>query len=147
MNSQLITNFRQYHAGNGYQNNKTTEQAPSYKDALNEIKNGKKIGHWSWYIMPTNKGSRAHQNKFKLSNNQNLINYIHNKILRSHYIEFMETVYQQLTNGIDPEILLMSKVDVRKAYESAVLFKRVSTKIGDVDIEKSATQVVLELQP
>ena len=56
MTSSIIEDFVQYHKGYGILPNDTI--APSFEKALSEIKKGKKVSHWAWYIIPINK---AHQ--------------------------------------------------------------------------------------
>ncbi len=61
-----INIFKMYHNGQGKLMNNTN--APSFKTAMKEMNSNQgKQGHWSWYIMPTNKGSRQFNNKFKLT--------------------------------------------------------------------------------
>lgn len=117
-----LDDFKKYQEGQGTLNNETL---PNFERALLEIKAGAKTGHWSWYVMPTDKSSRAFQNKFKLNRDEALA-YIHDSTLRNRYLRFMSTVSNQLNKGIEPNVLLMSMTDVRKAYNSASLFKEVS---------------------
>lgn len=137
--------FRLYHEGKGILMNNT--HAPSFNVAMNELKSDKgKQGHWSWYIFPTNKGSRQFGNMFKLTNSE-AKEYIANKYLRNHYIQFMSTVSTQLDKGMHPRDLLMSNVDVRKTFNSATLFKKISGGNDDDDIRKVTTKIITQLEP
>lgn len=112
-----------------YQNG--TPDFPSFEEALKEIKNGRKTGHWSWYVFPTDKASRAFGNLFKLSD-QEAIAYMQDKTLHNRYVRFMREVSRQLNQGVDARTLLMSNVDVRKAHDSAALFERLAPKQGEL---------------
>lgn len=113
-----------------YQNGGTPDY-PSFEEALQEIKNGRKTGHWSWYVFPTDKPSRAFGNMFKLSDPE-AIAYMQDKTLHNRYLRFMREVSRQLNQGIDARTLLMSNVDVRKARDSAALFERLAPKHGEL---------------
>lgn len=105
------------------------EYYQSFGEAMKEIKGGRKTGHWSWYVFPTNKPSRAFQNKFTLSENE-VIAYLNDRVLRERYIRFMTEVSKQLQNDeTDPRTLLMSNVDVRKVLDSAELFSRYDKEV------------------
>ena len=123
----IIEDFVQYHKGYGILPNDTI--APSFEKALNEIKNGKKISHWVWYIIPINKPSRTFKHKFALENEEQMKSYISNPLLYNNYITFLTTVVEQLKE-IEPIDLLNSQVDVNKLYESVSLFNKYSSNDG-----------------
>lgn len=126
-----------------FQNGTVHEQEyyPSFNEAIQEIKAGRKTGHWSWYVFPTDKPSRAFQNKFKLSENETQA-YLSDRVLRDRYLRFMREVSKQLNDkNVDPRTLLMSNVDVRKVLNSAELFSRFDKEIKDAtkDVRKRLT--------
>ena len=140
-----INDFIKYHKGYGKLADNTN--APDFKTAMKELNSKKgKQGHWSWYIFPTNKGSRQFNDKFKLSPTEVKL-YLSNPMLRDHYARFMLKVSKRLDDGMDPRTLLMSNVDVRKTYDSAQLFKRVANKTKDVPIYIITKAVILRLNP
>jgi len=124
MSLNIIEDFVQYHEGNGILPNDTI--APSFEKALSEIKNGKKVSHWAWYIIPINKPSRTFKHKFALENEKQMKAYITNPFLYNNYIIFLTTVVEQLKE-IEAIDLLNSQVDVNKLYESVSLFNKYSS--------------------
>ena len=122
--STIIEDFVQYHKGDGFLPNDTI--APSFETALNEIKNGKKISHWAWYIIPINKPSRTFKHKFALEKQEQIEEYISNPLLYNNYIIFLTTVIEQLKE-IEPIDLLNSQIDVNKLNESVSLFNKYSS--------------------
>lgn len=123
MHSKL-DEFKRFQNGHGTIHD---EPAASFNQAMREIRAGQKTGHWSWYVFPTNKPSRAFNNKFALKTEEALA-YLDDAVLRKRYVQFMEAVSDQLNRGADPRTLLMSNVDVHKAYDSAVFFKNLTQK-------------------
>lgn len=117
-----LNEFKRFQNGHGIIHD---EPAASFNQAMREIRAGQKTGHWSWYVFPTNKPSRAFNNKFALKTDEALA-YMDDTVLRKRYVQFMEAVSEQLKRGADPHTLLMSNVDVRKAYDSAVFFKNLA---------------------
>jgi len=101
-----------------------------------------KQSHWSWYIIPTNKNSRQFGDAFKLTF-QEATAYLSDRTLRDHYVRFMSRVVKRLDDGIPPRALLMSDVDVRKTYESAVLFKRVALE-ENAHLVTGVTEAVIQ---
>ena len=124
MTSTIIEDFVQYHKGYGILPNNTI--APSFEKALNEIKKGKKVSHWAWYIIPINKPSRTFRHKFALENEEQIEEYISTPLLYHNYINFLTSVIEQLKET-EPIDLLNSQVDVNKLYESASLFNKYSS--------------------
>jgi uncharacterized protein (DUF1810 family) len=63
-------------------------QEPDYTQALNEIKNGKKIGHWMWYIFPQLLGLGKSQNslRYGIRNFQEAIDYLNHPVLGQRLI-------------------------------------------------------------
>ena len=140
-----INIFKMYHNGQGKLMNNTN--APSFKTAMKEMNSNQgKQGHWSWYIMPTNKGSRQFNNKFKLTPTDAVV-FLSDPLLRENYVHFMLKVSKRLDDGMDPQTLLMSNVDVRKTFDSATFFKRISKKTNDMVVYAVTNAVVDRLNP
>jgi uncharacterized protein (DUF1810 family) len=137
--------FKKYHNGKGKLMDGTN--APSFRTAMKELNNVKgKQSHWSWYIIPTTKGSRQFNDTFRLSP-KDAVDYLSDTTLREHYVHFMLRVAKRLDEGMHPRALLMSTVDVRKTYDSAVLFKRVSKKRNDMVVYAITEAVIARLKP
>ena len=65
-----------------------------YKQALEEVKNGKKINHWIWYIFPQlrclGRSSRAYY--YGISNRVEAERYLNNHVLGSRIREITEAL-------------------------------------------------------
>ena len=104
-----------------------------YQTALYELQAGCKKTHWIWYIFPKrrpddNKGSQYTQ-YYGLSDGAEATRYLHHPILGPRLAEITAVVYTQLIDKkIDPEVLLMWDVDVKKVRSCMKLFIRVGKK-------------------
>lgn len=100
------------------------ERYPSYQRALYEITvQKKKITHWIWYIIPYDQPSRQHKDLFVL-NEKNVSLYLQNEQLRNNYIEIMNAIHDVLEeNTIEEYEHIITQIDLKKIYGSAVLFK------------------------
>jgi uncharacterized protein (DUF1810 family) len=105
----------------------------SYQTALAQMQTGRKQSHWIWYIFPKrrpddNKGSQYTQT-YGLSDDAEATRYLHHPILGPRLAEITAVVYTQLIDKkIDPEVLLMWDVDVKKVRSCMKLFIRVGKK-------------------
>ena len=104
-----------------------------YQTALYELQAGHKQSHWIWYIFPKrrpddNKGSQYTQ-YYGLSDDAEATRYLHHAILGPRLAEITAVLYTQLIDKkIDPEVLLMWDVDVKKVRSCMKLFIRVGKK-------------------
>lgn len=135
-----LNQFKSFQNGKGFIHD---ERAPSFREAIAEIRAGAKKGHWSWYIFPTDKPSRAFQSQFQLSRADAVL-YLSDKTLRERYLTFMREVLAK--KNVDPRTLLMSNVDVRKVYDSAAFFKSVASEIDDRETRDVTNKVMKQLQ-
>lgn len=92
-----------------------------YQKALNEIKNGKKVTHWIWYIFPQLKGlgqSRMSE-YYGIQNLEEAKVYLSNPLLRTHLIEICEVLLSLNTDNI---VAVMGKPDDKKLKSCMTLF-------------------------
>lgn len=140
-----LTVFKKYHAGHGKLSDDSW--APDFETAMKELNSDHgKQSHWSWYIIPIHRGSRQFADTFRLTP-KDAVDYLSDPTLRDHYVRFMLAVSKRLDTGVDPCFLLMSIVDVRKTYDSAVFFKRVSKRTNDTTIREITGAVIRRLKP
>lgn len=68
----------------------------TFTTALNEIKNGKKISCWMWYIFPniSGLGSSNINKKYSLKNRDEVMEYLENDQLRGNLIEITKAVIE-----------------------------------------------------
>lgn len=92
-----------------------------YQRALSEIKNGKKVSHWMWYIFPQMKGL-GHSSMSEYYGIRDLDEaraYLADPVLGKHLIEMCEAL---LSLDTDDAAEVMGQPDDRKLKSSMTLF-------------------------
>ncbi len=76
-------------------------QEECYDGALREIRNGKKLGHWIWYIFPQLKGLGFSNMSYYygISGVEEAIEYLNNEYLRSNLLEITKALLDLETNN------------------------------------------------
>ena len=66
----------------------------AYNQALSEIKNGKKVSHWIWYIFPQllGLGKSEMSQTYAIKDREHALEYMKNETLRNHYIECCQAI-------------------------------------------------------
>ena len=73
------------------------DRIETYDKALSEIREGKKVGHWIWYIIPSSFGSSDIATFFKLPNaNVTLQQYLSDEKLGTRYVEMLTAIGTKL---------------------------------------------------
>ncbi len=93
-----------------------------YNDALNEIRNGKKEGHWIWFIFPQLKGLGASSTNamyYELKDINEAKEYLNNPTLRKDLIEISEALLMSNEYDITK---IMHYPDNLKLHSSMTLF-------------------------
>ena len=95
-------------------------QKYDYKDALKEIKKGKKTGHWIWYIFPqiTGLGSSFMCKKYDIQNIEEAKEYLNTDSLRNNLIQ----ICTELLNHKDKKISDIMNIDDIKLHSCMTLF-------------------------
>ena len=98
----------------------------SYQTALEEIKNGKKLTHWIWYVFPqiTGLGISHTSVKFAIHNKEEAVEYLNHPILGNRLLEITE-VLLSIKNKTMFEVFFL---DEKKLRSSMTLFEAVSDK-------------------
>lgn len=106
-------------------------QEKDYEHALNEIKNGRKTGHWIWYIFPqiAGLGFSSTSKYYSIKDKNEAIEYLKNKTLKNRLIEICEVL---LSLESDDATYVMGYPDDLKLKSSMTLFDEVS----DIDVFK-----------
>ena len=102
-------------------------QKRDYKNALEEIKRGRKESHWIWYIFPQlkNLGYSDISKYYGIGTIEEARAYLDNDLLRKNLIEISEAIYD-----LDDDILnIMGYPDNLKLNSSMTLFKYVDSNI------------------
>ena len=101
------------------------KQKDCFNLALNEIKNGKKLSHWMWYIFPQISGlGYSYMSKYyAINNKEEAISYFLNDYLRGNYLLLCEELLK--INESDP-VKIFGHTDAKKLHSSLTLFYLVS---------------------
>ena len=101
-----------------------------YQRALSEIKNGKKVSHWMWYIFPQLKGlGRSSMSEYYgIQDLDEAKVYLADPILGKHLIEICNALLSLDTNDATK---VMGRPDDRKLKSSMTLFDA-ATESSDI---------------
>lgn len=99
-------------------------QNDSYVQALKEIRNGRKLTHWIWYIFPQIKGLGFSYNSeyYGISSLQEAGDYLENELLRKRLFEITESLLMHKGKDIES---IMGDIDALKLKSSMTLFDAV----------------------
>lgn len=100
----------------------------SYEQALGEIRRGRKVSHWIWYIFPQLKGlgHSGTSEYYGLGSLDEAKKYLQNQLLRERLIEISEALLEQ-EGRIES---IVGYVDAMKVRSCMTLFRE-----ADPDIE------------
>jgi uncharacterized protein (DUF1810 family) len=96
-------------------------QAGDYKTALKEVRNGKKTGHWMWYIFPQISGLGFSETSrlYAINNQAEATEYLKHEILGPRLIEISTELLNLPTNNA---IEVFGSIDSLKLNSSMTLF-------------------------
>ena len=102
-------------------------QKHAYETALNEIKNGRKLSHWIWYIFPQQKGlGHSHNSEFYgLEGVEEAAAYWAHPILGARLRETCEALLTH-KDIRDIDFIMGSRIDVLKLQTCMNLFNKVA---------------------
>jgi uncharacterized protein (DUF1810 family) len=95
----------------------------TYEHAVEELRNGHKVGHWMWFVFPqiAGLGHSPTAQKFAISSLREAAAYLEHAVLGHRLIESMTIV--AATTGRTAEQIFGS-IDAQKLHSSATLFLR-----------------------
>ena len=96
-----------------------------YNRALNEVKSGRKLTHWMWYIFPqiTGLGMSETAQYYEIKSLDEARAYLNNELLKDHIIEISNALLE--LDKTDP-VEVFGDVDALKLKSSMTLFSYVS---------------------
>lgn len=99
-------------------------QNDSYDQALKEIRNGRKLTHWIWYIFPQIKGLGFSYNSeyYGITSLQEAKDYLENELLRKRLFKITESLLMHKGKDIES---IMGDIDAMKLKSSMTLFDAV----------------------
>jgi uncharacterized protein (DUF1810 family) len=108
------------------------DPASGFDVAISELRHGRKVSHWIWYIFPQLRGlGRSSTAQFyAIDNLVEAQEYLRDAILRKNLLSAMETVARHLFEGAQLETVMGGSVDSFKLVSCATLF-RVATEFFD----------------
>ena len=104
-----------------------TAQEKTYPFALNEIKKGRKVNHWMWFIFPQIRGlgNSSQSLKYSINSKEETISYFNHPILGARLLEISEELLV-IENKTAKEI--MGFKDEIKLKSSMTLFAKIQTE-------------------
>ncbi len=92
-----------------------------YKDALTEVKNGNKQGHWMWYIFPQISGLGFSETTryYAIKNKREATEYLSHEILGARLVEISTELLKLKTNNA---VTVFGSIDSLKLKSSMTLF-------------------------
>lgn len=96
-----------------------------YNRALNEVKSGRKLTHWMWYIFPQIAGLGMSETAkyYEIKSLDEARAYLNNELLKGHIIEISNALLELYTN--DP-VEVFGDIDALKLKSSMTLFSYIS---------------------
>lgn len=121
----------------------TRRDMSAFEAAIEELRNGKKAGHWIWFIFPQIEiGQSEMARKYAIKSLAEAEDFLKNQILRNRLLSTSEIVISQLKNGVNPEVLLGGSTDCLKLSSSMTLFKGISQRLDDFVLEQVCGDVL-----
>ena len=121
----------------------TRRDMTAFEAATEELRNGKKVGHWIWFIFPQIEiGQSEMARKYAIKSLAEAEDFLKNRILRDRLLSTSEIVISQLKNGVNPEVLLGGSTDCLKLSSSMTLFKGISQRLDDFALEQVCGDVL-----
>jgi uncharacterized protein (DUF1810 family) len=121
-------------------------QSAGYAAALAEIRSGRKVGHWIWYVLPQIRGlgSSEYSLKFGIQDRDEAVAYLRDPELRAHLLEITQAVAERLRRRSPATLrgIMGSHIDAQKTVSSLTLFGRIAHELGDVEIAQAAEEVL-----
>lgn len=98
-----------------------------YNDALSQMKNGRKTGHWIWYIFPTLYGWANSPNhiRYGIRGVEEAKEYLAHPVLGQRLREITQVILSYPADA-DPNVFMRWKIDAKKLLACMTLFDYIS---------------------
>ena len=102
-----------------------TAQASCYPQVLDEMKNGKKLSHWMWFIFPqiAGLGTSATAKKYEILNKEEAECYLRDELLSKRLVELTSILVDDIEGKTAEDIFGFP--DYLKFHSSITLFYKV----------------------
>jgi uncharacterized protein (DUF1810 family) len=108
-----------------------------FASALGEVRRGRKVGHWIWYVFPqiSGLGSSGPSMRFAIDDEDEAAEFLRDAELRGRLLTISDAVAEQLKAGKPSSLaaLMGSDIDARKVVSSLTLFGHVAQKLADTE--------------
>ena len=104
-------------------------QERAYDGALAELVEGRKRGHWIWYVLPQRKGlgSSHYSVLYGLEDEKEATEYLAHPVLGPRYEDCIKAIHGWVVlKGLSPRKLMGSDLDALKLASSVEIFSRVA---------------------
>ena len=122
-----------------------------YDRALSEIKNGKKITHWIWYIFPQIDGLGSSDTAvyYAIKNKEEAKLYLDNELLYSHMFEICNALLKLNNNiteilGYPDDLKLKSSMTLFSLVSDNDIFKNVLDKFYNGELDNKTIELLSE---
>ena len=120
-----------------------------YEQALAEIRRGRKVSHWIWYIFPQIKGlgRSSTAQYYALESVEEAKQYLQNQLLRDRLIEISEALLEQ-DGSIESIVGFVDAMKVRSSmtlFQAAVPNIKVFGKVLDKFYDGRADEMTLQI--
>lgn len=107
------------------------QRGSGFEAALAEMQNGRKRGHWIWYVFPqlAGLGHSAMSQTYGINGVAEAEAYLRDPILRRRLLTIAIAVAEQLRRGMSIESLMNSSIDATKLVSSMTLFGDVARRL------------------
>jgi uncharacterized protein (DUF1810 family) len=132
---------------------KQAQDDPStgFEPALEEIRSGRKRGHWIWYVFPQldGLGMSSMARAYAIDGEKEATAYLRDRQLRARLLEVTRAVAEQLAAGgsasgdrtLRLSALMGSEIDAKKLVSSLTLFAEIARRMtATVDTEEDVAE-------
>lgn len=114
-----------------------------FKAALDELRAGRKRGHWIWYVFPqiSGLGTSGASLTFAIDSQEEATEFLRDSELCSRLLAIANVVAEQLRTGKPLRALMGSDIDAKKVVSSLTLFANVAKKVDDLERSDAVSQI------
>jgi uncharacterized protein (DUF1810 family) len=106
------------------------DEGGQYEAALEEMRAGRKRGHWIWYVFPqiAGLGMSTMSRMYAIRDRDEAESYLRHPVLFPRLSEITAAVAAQLRKGVAIDDLMGSPIDATKLVSSMTLFRGIASR-------------------
>lgn len=107
------------------------DQGGEFESALAEMKAGRKLGHWIWYVFPqlSGLGLSPMSQIYAIRDRGEAEAYLRDPVLSSRLLAVTTAVAEHVRKGVRIDALMNSSIDAQKLVSSLTLFSKVARRL------------------